>query len=90
MARALRRYFHALLARYFAEYIPPAGSAAEIGRPSRSVVSLLPSTKRERALHVPLSTLPASGAFFAAGAYPDRVILNGVRSEEHTSELQSH
>ena len=78
MARALRTYFQTLLARYFAEYIPPSASAAEIGRPSRSVVPLLPAAKRARAAHVPLADLPASGPFFAAESYPDRIILNGV------------
>jgi hypothetical protein len=78
VAVAFRNYLSSLLARYFAEFIPPSASVVEIGLERRSVGPWLPTHKRNRFVHVDALTVRNADAVFAAGAYPDCIILNGV------------
>ena len=78
MAFTPRTYLYSLLARYFAEYIPPAASVAEIGLEGRSLLPLLSKAKGGAFAHLDASRIGNAGPIFAEGNYPERIILNGV------------
>jgi len=72
------KYFYSLLAKYFAEYIPPSVSATEIGQERQSITSLLPISKGGAFRFVPLEAVGQNSPIFSRADYPDRVILNSV------------